>query len=149
MNEIVLNSEQLIIVPKTVTEYLYNKHETIVNDYKTPDGKYSEHCGLIALEIADLLIADGHTPSILEVKENFNENGFIHSKSLLPKIYEGRVSWGAHQICSCDGLIFDPILDRPIKTENYTKEVFGEDIKTGVIFSPEETKEAVSRLAKK
>ena len=42
-----------------------------------------------------------------------------------------------------------PILDKPIDVKNYTKEVFGEDIKTEILYSPKKTKEMVIRFVKK
>ena len=33
-------------------EYMANLHPTLINDYSTPDGQYSESSGLIAIDIA-------------------------------------------------------------------------------------------------
>jgi hypothetical protein len=145
MSEIISNSESSIKISKKVTDYISKKHQTIVNDYKTPDGRYSEHCGLVALEVANLLIKDGYEPYIMKIGAIVKENGFVCSKKLTPKIYEGRVSWGAHQVCSCGGLAFDPILDKPVSMKNYTKEVFGENIKTEILFSTKEIKEIINK----
>lgn len=132
-------------VPKAVLEYLKNKHTTIVNDYRTPDGLWSEHCGLIAVDIAKLLLDDGRQPCIAEVFEDVHTGHFLHRKELLPKIFDGRISWGAHQVCCCDGQAFDPIIGNPIPVERYTEAVFGEDINIKVIVPYEKIEEFVSR----
>lgn len=144
MSETILSVE-LSKNSKTVIDYLQQKHQSIVNDYHTVDGKYSEQCGLIALEIADSLIKDGREPCIMEVSEYVIKNGSIHSKKLSPKIYGGRVSWRAHQVCFCDGLAFDPILDEPISTQDYTKEIFGENIKTEILLPTDKIKEFIGQ----
>ncbi len=108
-------------VPKTVLDYLRKKHSTIVNDYRASDGRYSEHCGLIAIDIAKLFLDAGRRPYIAKVAEDVNEGGCIQSKSLEPTMYEGRISWGAHQVCVCDGQVFDPMLGEPVAIESYTQ----------------------------
>jgi hypothetical protein len=132
-------------IPETVTEYLKDKHLTIVNNYRTPDNLWSEHCGLIAVDIAKLFLDAGKNPFIVEVAEDINENGIIRRKSLEPLIFNGRVSWGAHQVCCCDGEAFDPILEGPISIQKYTEAVFGEDINMRVIVPSDEIIEFVSR----
>jgi hypothetical protein len=135
------NFEQPLKVPKSVINYLHDKHETIVNDYKNSDGEV-ENCALIALDIADLLVADGQEPYVVRLVGNdVIENGFTHAKNLTPRIYEGRVSWEAHLVCVCDGLIFDPMLGQPVSLEEYSRKVFGEDIKTKILLSPKMTRE--------
>lgn len=144
MNEKLQEAESREI-PKTVLDYIRDKHSTIKNDYKTPDGRYSEHCGLIAIDIAKLLIAAGRQPYIAKISEDVREGELIHSKTLKPTIYEGRVTWGAHQVCCCDGQVFDPILDMPIAIAEYAKEVFGEDIKMSVLIPHEQIEEFINK----
>jgi len=131
--------------PKTVLDYLRNKHATIMNDYRTPDGHYSEHCGLIAIDIAKLLLASGRQPYIAKVSEDVREGGIIRSKTLSPTIYEGRVTWGAHQVCCCDGQAFDPMIDGPVAVEDYTRTVFGEDVEMEVLIPHEQIEEFINR----
>lgn len=144
MNERIPRAESKEI-PKTVLDYLREKHNTIINDYRTPDGRYVEHCGLIAIDIAQLFLSAGKKPYIAEVSEDVHEGGFIHSKELAPIIYEGRVTWGAHQVCCCDGQAFDPILDGPVPVEEYAKIIFGEDIKMSVLIPYEQIEEFINR----
>ena len=85
MNEQLPNAESRE-TPKTVLDYLCNKHSTIANDYRAPDGRYSEHCGLIAIDIAKLLLAAGRQPYIAKVSEDVREGSVIRSKTLTPTI---------------------------------------------------------------
>ncbi len=144
MNEKISSVESKEIL-ETVLDYLREKHATITNDYKSPDGRYPEHCSLIAIDIAKLFIAAGKQPHIAKIAEDVRKGSFIHSKTLAPTIYEGRVTWGAHQVCCCDGQAFDPMLDVPVPIEEYTKTVFGEDIKMEVLIPHEQIEEFINR----
>jgi hypothetical protein len=135
------NFEQSLKVPESVINYLHDKHETIVNDYKNSEGEV-ENCALIALDVADLLVAVGQEPYVVRlIGNNVVEGGFTRAKNLTPKIFEGRVSWEAHLVCVCNGLVFDPMLGQAVNLESYAKEVFGEDVKTKILLSPEITRE--------
>jgi len=93
--------KELPIYPP-VMDYLSKKYETLKNDYKTKDGKHSEHCGRIAIDIAELLLQGGERPSLKSVRgDEARESGFIHYKPLVPKVYEGRVSWGRTYSMCC------------------------------------------------
>ena len=131
--------------PKTVLDYLESMNATILNDYRTPDGQYSEHCGLIAIDLAKLFIAFGKEPYIMKVSEYIHKNGSIHSKSLNPLVYEDRVSWGAHQVCCCGDEAFDPIVGKPISINQYTQTVFGESINMEILIPKNLIREFVSR----
>ena len=130
--------------PGTVMNYLQDKHESIINNYRTPNGLSSEHCGLIALDIAKLLLEAGKQPYIAKVSEDIREGSFIHPKMLVPIIYEGKVSWGAHQVCCCDGKALDPMLEAPVFIEDYTKSLFGEDIEMKVLIPYEKIEEFIA-----
>lgn len=120
--------KELPIYPP-VMDYLRKKHQTLKKDYRTEDGKYSEHCGLIAIDIAELLLQGGERPSLKSVRgDEVRESGFVHNRSLVPKIYEGRVSWGGHTICAVGDTIFDPMVGEPMNAEDYRREVFTEPV---------------------
>jgi hypothetical protein len=132
-------------VPKTASEYLKIKHESIANDYRTLDSKHSDSCGLIAVDIAKLLLQEGKRPYIMKISEDIHERGGIHVKELSPKIYKGRVTWGAHQVCCCDRMAYDPIIGSPIDIKKYSKTVFGEDINMEISIPQDEIEEFVNR----
>ena len=119
-----------------------DKNNTILNDYRTPDEQHSEHCGLIAADLAKLFIASGKEPYIMKVSEDLHE---IHFKSLEPLVYEGRVSWGAHQVCCYEDKAFDPIVGKPINISQYTQTVFGESINMEILIPKNQIKEFFSR----
>lgn len=129
MSEIKTNDESTEL-PASVLEYLQTKHSTVIIEYRTPDGRFSEHCGMIALEIAKILITAGRKPHIALVSEDVHEGGFVKTKDLVPKAFGNKVTWGAHWVCVCDGYALDPILGVPVLIEHYTQSVFGESIKT-------------------
>ncbi len=111
----------------TAIEYLENKHKTIINDYCTPDGKYAESCSLIAIDIANLLLNEGKEhPQIFIIRGwPIFENGLKGRKTLEPILFNGRVKFGAHQFCICDGIVYGPLLKEPIGIKKYPNEVFG------------------------
>lgn len=133
-------------IPSSVLRHLSERHGTIIHDYLTPDRSTSEHCGLIAYEIAKLLLHEGYEPYIGVVAEDAKDTYFIRPKVLFPQIYGGRVAWGAHQVCCSDDMAYDPIVGSPIDLYKYTREVFGEDIQMGVLVSREKLKEFLARL---
>ena len=49
-------------------EYMANLHPTLANDYITSDGKYSESCGCIAVDIVKRLLAEDKVPYIARFK---------------------------------------------------------------------------------
>ena len=57
-----------------VLDYLQNKHATVINNYKNPDGYGVESCALLALRIAEILIATEKKPYIIEVYEAIEED---------------------------------------------------------------------------
>lgn len=109
--------------PKTVLNYIDRKHGSIVLDYRRPNSREFEHCDLIARDIAKLLLDAGRQPYIMNVHKNIDGQDV----KISPRVYNNRVRFGAHQVCCCDGLSFDPILPRPIAVNDYIKTVFGED----------------------
>jgi len=132
-------------IPKTVLEYLASKKVTILNDYKTPSGQHSEHCGLIANALAKLLIEAGKEPYIMLVTEDVHKNGFVYTKDLEPLIYNGNVSWGSHLVCCCENVAFDPMIGNPVNIDQYTQIVFGELIHMGIAVSKDKLKELLNK----
>ncbi len=141
----IFSSKDRITPSSPVCDYLRSKHQEVIHDYKDASGRYSQSCGLIAVDLARLLLAQGAIPSILVISQEVEENGSICPKRLSPLIFEGRVSWYAHQVCCCDNLIYDPILEAPIPTELYTQAVFGEVIPVRKLIPEEEIRRFVSR----
>lgn len=122
---------------ESTLDYLVRKHETLRNDYATPDGEYSESCSIISAEVVKRLLAEGKNPVIMKVSDSVEENGFVMSRRLVPSIYEGRVTWGAHAVCCCDGLAYEPVLGMPIQIEEYCKLVFGKEMTMTVYIDSE------------
>ncbi|MBL7100765.1 MAG: hypothetical protein ISS23_02300 [Nanoarchaeota archaeon] len=130
---------------ESALEYMARKHVTLINDYRTPCGNYSESCGIIAIELAERLLSEGKEPYIMKVAEDVFSSGFITCKVLKPLTYEGRIRWGAHQVCCWDGKVYDPILDKPVSLKDYFKLVFGEEVEISVLIPSNEINEYISR----
>ncbi len=133
-------------IPRKVSDYLRDKHRQILNDYRDLEGKYREQCGYIALDIAKLLLESGYRPYIMEAKQEVQDNNFLKVIPLVPKIYKGRVKWSVHQVCCCKGLAFDPVIGKPVKISEYTKEIFGEKIPMEVVIPFERIEEFIERF---
>jgi hypothetical protein len=134
-------------IPKTVLDYIQNKRETILNEYRTPDGKYSESCLMLAFDLAKLLIEAGREPYIAMVSKDIQENGYLDSKELKPKMFNKTI-WFTHHVCCCDGKVFDPLLEQPVAIGDYAQTVFGEKIEMQVLFPFEKVVETLKRKHK-
>lgn len=67
-----------------VLQYLQRKKQSLGGDYSDESGKFSDSCGLIAVDIAKLLLADGRKPSIIMVSEDISRGGLVFTKDLKP-----------------------------------------------------------------
>jgi hypothetical protein len=112
---------------RPVLEYLKKRGAELANEYRTEDGAHVEHCGFVANDVAQLLIAEGKKPRIVSFrgKPLAKINGF---ETLKPLKYGGRVSWGGHIACLCENLVYDPLAGEPIPLESYGQTVFGAQI---------------------
>jgi hypothetical protein len=128
----------------SVLDYLAEKNKTLVKDYRTPDDNYSESCSLIAKNIAKTLVKEGKKPRIISVTGKRIPNS-SNRESLQPVQYAGRVSWGAHVVCVCDGLVYDPMIGRPLPLEEYAHEAFGCDVEIETLISEDEIEEFVNK----
>ena len=129
-------------IGRIVSEYLKEKHQHLKNDYRDESGIHVEHCGLIGLDIAKILFDEGYEPKMMVVRQ-LVDNNFV---TLVPKLFEGRVKWAAHQVCCCDGLALDPVIGKPIEVEKYTQEMFGKDIPMKETIPFERIEEFINRF---
>lgn len=112
-----------------VGRYLAKKNKTLMNDYRTPDGKYAEHCGLIAVDIAKMLLQEGKRPSLVSIRGKRVANpDIVANEPLIPVQYGGRVQWGGHIVCVCEGVVYDPMIGEPLPLATYAQEAFGADV---------------------
>lgn len=76
-------------------------------------------CGLVSFDIAFLLLEREQKPTILHLRSETDS-------VLFPDRYGGTVNWGGHMVCSCDGLIFDPLVNsHPFSClKSYASEAF-------------------------
>jgi hypothetical protein len=118
--------------------YLQEKFSDLENDYKTLDGKNAQSCSLIALEVASILKKEGGVPQIVTITGMKVDS--VNTETLYPKRYEGRVKWGGHVVCQCDGLIYDPMVGIPIDKDTYLKTTFLNSAEEGEVvdLKPEE-----------
>jgi hypothetical protein len=130
----------------SVLNYLLEKNRTLINDYRAPDSNYAESCTLIAMDIAKILLGEGKRPEIISVTGKRVANpSIIANEPLKPVQYDGRVSWGAHIVCACDGLIYDPMIGRPMPTDKYAQDAFGDDVEMQTIVTKDKIEEFVGR----
>lgn len=133
---------------KLTIGYLVQKHQALQNDYRTSDGRHSESCTLIALEVAELLLAEGKNPEIRTMAEDISTERYVHPKTLRPLLYEGRVEWYAHQVCCAEDIAYDPLVGRPVPVQEYSRTVFGEDVTMKTSMTPEKVRTAVLTVNK-
>ncbi|MGV8142149.1 MAG: hypothetical protein ACP5NS_00765 [Candidatus Pacearchaeota archaeon] len=125
-------------------EYLARLHLTVTNDYRTPNGQYSESCGLIATDIAKRLLAENKTPYIVIVRGKLVDSA--NRKPIVPKPFGGRISWGAHQVCCEKGLAYDPMVgSKPVATRDYCEIAFKGEVEMDVLITEDTIREFVGR----
>jgi hypothetical protein len=87
---------------------------------------YPFSCGLIAIDIAEILRDHGHMIDDLRVLDLRGEEiGTTGNRSpLVPRRFGETVSWGAHLVCVSGGTAYDPIISSPIPFDTYRGETF-------------------------
>lgn len=107
-------------VPQTLADMLAERRATILESYAKKDDK--EKCGLVALSIAGKFWFDG---------EDFPRVAFIKAKSingkprtLHPARFNGDVEWSHHAACTVNGIVYDPLSDRPRPVEAFLEREF-------------------------
>jgi hypothetical protein len=99
-------------------EYFFRMHQSLANNYRTPDDNFSESCFSIACEIAKRFLLEGQEPTIYWV-------GRMHAESeskrpmLKPLRYGGKVEWACHVFTGVEGIIWDPLLPKPTALRDY------------------------------
>lgn len=123
-----------------VLDYLIKKNKTLINDYRMSDDSYlQESCVSIAGDIAKMLLNEGKRPEIVLITGKLVANPHITaSERLKPVQYEGRVGWGSHVVCICDGLVYDPMIGRPLPLEEYIHRAFDTDVEIKTMDNMEE-----------
>lgn len=128
-----------------VLKFLTEKNKTLVNDYHTPDGNHVENCSLVAIDIAKMLLKEGKKPELIFITGKCIENSPNNYEALKPVQYEGRISWGGHMVCACDGLVYDPMIGEPLPIEEYAHKAFGADVEMKIKVPQNEIEEFVNR----
>lgn len=129
-----------------VKDYLDRKHQIFRKDYRTEDGKYAESCSAMAIDIAELLLQDGEKPSLMSIRgDEVKKSCWEYNKPLVPKVYDGRISWGRHVVCALGDTILDPMVGKPMKAEDYRREVFTEPVNIEEAVSAEFIEEFIQR----
>jgi hypothetical protein len=119
--------------------YFSNKHEELLaNDYH-------DACSLIAFEMAGHLIDAGESPTVVVFSEKVHTAHFIHTKTLLPLPFQGRVTWGAHVVAVSEGMVYDPALTEPVLLSEYSQRMFGESISWKEHFSTEDIRKTLGK----
>ncbi len=100
--------------------YLNAKRSLLAHDYQA-------NCLTIAHDIAGLLIKKGGHPFIICLHKEEARAGNTFHYPLIPKKYNGRITWTKHYACCCDEIVYDPLLEEPIRIEEYSNALFAED----------------------
>lgn len=92
-------------------------------------------CGDIAFDIAKILISSGKKPYII-IYDN-------HGEEIRPKSYQESTGWKNHQVCVCNGIVYDPLIGKGVPIEKHSKQVFGKKLKSSVMYDESETKRLI------
>jgi len=107
-----------------LSDYLEQKRSELhVGDYVDANGERLS-CWKVAATIARALKAEGKTPVVYEISDTLAGRTY----PLYPVMYEGRVGFAGHVVCSAEGLAYDPLLEQPELLETYSLVVFGRSL---------------------
>lgn len=124
--------------------YLKEKFVDLENNYRREGSKYVDHCGLIAIEVARLIISEGGQPSLLMIKGR-KVDSVGNTESLKPKRYNGEVEWGAHTVCENDNKIYDPMVGKSLSRVEYLETIFLSPVEAKVLVPNKEIDEFIQR----
>ncbi len=113
--------------------FLVSKALVLANEYGDENGQ-REHCLLLAIDVAKLILEEGGHPSLYAIRGQIIDSAG-NQKILIPKLYNGKITWGGHTVCENQGLVYDPMIGRIVPLLQYLEETFTEPV-TGKILVP-------------
>lgn len=121
---------------ESLEQYMKDKHIALSRDYITDSGG-AESCTVVTFDVALLLTKEGKHPTIGQITGVPVDSDFvIRNEALVPRQYNGNVTWGGHTVCVCDGQVYDPMVSSiPVPESEYTTRSFEND---SVVFKPDE-----------
>lgn len=102
-------------------------HTQLEDGYLDTTHQNLAHCRDIAEEIGHALLADGGDPRIMLVGSCKWDGQ--NPEFLVPKPYEGKITWLTHYVCVQDGVVYDPMLAHPEPIDTYPSKAFGKEVK--------------------
>ena len=123
----------------SLDEFMHEKRtEILAGDYVDSKGQRLS-CWETAAQIGRLLREDGKTPVAAEITDSVDGT----AQPLHPLMYKGRVAFGGHVVIISDGLVYDPLLEKPEPATTYSQEAFGKTLELREI--PEDTWASVQK----
>jgi hypothetical protein len=105
---------------ESTIEYLVKMEEDLARqDFEGYD------CTGLAKEIAQRLVREGQSPSIIRIRSIRNSGAYFVDDTLVPRKYPDRM-WKHHDVCEANSLIYDPLIGHPLPIRQYFEEAFGE-----------------------
>jgi hypothetical protein len=98
-------------------------HQSLANNYRTPDNRFAESCLYISYEVAKRLLAEKKQPTIYWVGR-MSAQRESDRPMLKPLRYNGQVEWACHIFTGIEDIIWDPILPTQVSILDYPRLVF-------------------------
>ncbi|HZS48979.1 MAG TPA: hypothetical protein VFC63_28160 [Blastocatellia bacterium] len=119
-------------------EYFAERHRSLAESY-------SVDCLVIARELAKRLLREGKQPYIATMVrlEQWKQGAFYGP--IIPVRYSGRVTFTRHYVCCCDGLAYDPLLEKPAVLDEYSLQAFAMNIPIQTFIPPEGMQEYLAK----
>src|SRR5665213_198591 len=125
----------------SVTDYLETANREILRR-----GVYPFSCGVVAFDIAKILLGDDLRPTIVGL-EGPPINSVGDRRRIVPKVFNGTVGWGSHLVCVHEELALDPIIGEPMDFATYLEEAFTERPESTRTFHQEEFDQFIANRA--
>lgn len=97
-------------------------HSHLKHNYQGESGGSIDSCVRVQEYIAGLLRAESRPcQKHIVWGEEF--------ATLIPTPYKGMVKWGAHYVCSSEGIVLDPMLPEPLPMDEYLSTAYSQPVK--------------------
>jgi hypothetical protein len=108
-------------------DHFNDQHAILKNDYTDVTGEAPVSCKRVALDMYKLIKTNGKTSRVMTLfGKSVDPDG--DRAWLIPTAYEGRIQWASHVICVSAGIVYDPMLPRPLPMEDYLVTAFDQEV---------------------
>jgi hypothetical protein len=96
------------------------------------------NCLTAARKLSALLLAESRSPWIARLRKTQALGEHVFHGPLITRVPGIGATWTTHYVCCCDALAYDPLAGKAMPLEDYSREIFGEQIPLEVFVPAED-----------